>query len=570
MDKERQKEHLKGRKRREVHGSPWHLGQYMATWTAPEEKEKNENEKKRRRLCSCKRQNRTFFVVMSFGILFLLTLLHLMLPPLGEDRVKLVWQPALDASVLNRTKQEFLVFKENQSLPTFGITGGRYDKKTGKKSDCNTRLVKFCNGMCSKHGSSPPEELKSPGLLQLRGNLSEDSQCFLWYTNAIWTRPTAGRAGLMLSRLGAGVDNKAYFAQAVSEYVERNGCKYFQFTPPTLDLGEQHGCFAFFYNNARYATSPQALWFLKKSKGSTGCPRSGGLASLEVPDMWTIKGHKFDHRIYVLVPSMEPWTIFFRPGHLRFSVFNHTNATRTRAKKLVFLNDSDNSAAETDPYLATHVTNPRFGLAHTNKSQEVLRPVETLRSALEEELGVTRGRQAWRKLSLSVRNAALSAIFSVRYRSWGQNSPWGYLFMAMDVAYDRHQNAFVLDLNSGPSFYHGSEWPEWYVQDRSAMIREAADIIQELAFRKLVSQQETSLNPLNLTAMPLKTAKSWEMLFAEGGGWRHEGRDGLIKEGGCVSLSYQDAQPRQRQKQVEELKVRSLPAEILCSSFCRN
>ena len=27
---------------------------------------------------------------------------------------------------------------------------------------------------------------------------------------------------------GAGVDNKAYFAQAVSEYVERNGCKYFQ------------------------------------------------------------------------------------------------------------------------------------------------------------------------------------------------------------------------------------------------------------------------------------------------------------------------------------------------------
>ena len=95
MDKERQKVHLKGRKRREVHGSSWHLGQYMATWTAPEEKEKNENEKKRRRLCSCKRQNRTFFVVMSFGILVLLTLFHLMLPPLGEERVKLVWQPAL-------------------------------------------------------------------------------------------------------------------------------------------------------------------------------------------------------------------------------------------------------------------------------------------------------------------------------------------------------------------------------------------------------------------------------------------------------------------------------------------
>ena len=48
----------------------------------------------------------------------------------------------------------------------------------------------------------------------------------------------------------------------------------------------------------------------------------------------------------------------------------------------------------------------------------------------------------------------------------------------MDVASDADQNAHVLDLNSGPSFYHHHEWPQWFVEERSAMIREAADIVQ--------------------------------------------------------------------------------------------
>eukprot|EP00960_Hanusia_phi_P036266 752236-Hanusia_phi.AAC.2 len=277
------------------------------------------------------------------------------------------------------------------------------------------------------------------------------------------------------------------------------------------------------------------------------CPRSGGLVSLEVPELWTVQGNKFDHRVYVLVPSMDPWTIFFHHGHLRFSVFNHTVAHP------VFLNNSNHATAvpETDP----HVTTPRSGLAHTNHSQDVLKPLSMLRTAAEEEFGEARGQRMWRKMTLSARNAALSAMFSIRHRKWGQSSAWGHLFMAVDVAYDRHGNAFVLDLNSGPSFYPGNQSQGWFAEDRSTMIREATDIIQEIAFRKLVSHQEAKLNPLNLTAMPLKTPKTWEMLFAEGGGWRHEGRNGLIKEGGCVSVSYENVQAP-HSKVIEELKVR--------------
>ena len=36
----------------------------------------------------------------------------------------------------------------------------------------------------------------------------------------------------------------------------------------------------------------------------------------------------------------------------------------------------------------------------------------------------------------------------------GCRTRWGYAFMAMDLAMDRRGNAFVLDVNSGPSYYH--------------------------------------------------------------------------------------------------------------------
>lgn len=35
------------------------------------------------------------------------------------------------------------------------------------------------------------------------------------------------------------------------------------------------------------------------------CPLKGGIASLEVPDLYTIGNKKFDNRIFVLVPSIK-------------------------------------------------------------------------------------------------------------------------------------------------------------------------------------------------------------------------------------------------------------------------
>jgi hypothetical protein len=59
------------------------------------------------------------------------------------------------------------------------------------------------------------------------------------------------------------------------------------------------------------------------------------------------------------------------------------------------------------------------------------------------------------------------------------------MWLAMDVVYDDKYNAFVVDVNSGPSFYHEHKWPSWFVKERSALVREAIDYIQEAAFLKV-------------------------------------------------------------------------------------
>ena len=52
-----------------------------------------------------------------------------------------------------------------------------------------------------------------------------------------------------------------------------------------------------------------------------------------------------------------------------------------------------------------------------------------------------------------------------------------WALLAVDVAYDTAQNAYVLDINSGPA-PSGVQHPAWYLHDRSATIREAVDILQ--------------------------------------------------------------------------------------------
>jgi len=49
----------------------------------------------------------------------------------------------------------------------------------------------------------------------------------------------------------------------------------------------------------------------------------------------------------------------------------------------------------------------------------------------------------------------------------------------LQVVYDRNLNAHVVDLNSGPSFYHAEKdkpWPPWFLSERSQLLRAEQDV----------------------------------------------------------------------------------------------
>jgi hypothetical protein len=201
-------------------------------------------------------------------------------------------------------------------------------------------------------------------------------------------------------------------------------------------------------------------------------------------------------------------------------------------------------------------------MAHTRDANDVIKPVTFLRDALLVEYGAAEAELRWVRYQNSIRNAVLMVMHAVRDRHWGNNKEWAYLFLAMDVASDRQQNAHVLDLNSGPSFYHGHEWPEWFVKERSAMIREAADIVQEVAFRKMVRVQRSpsTLSPSSLNdttrpqtlyrdlhdvmSEPLTNLGGWDEIYREDFfGQPLPQREGLLKRNACAT-KHRDKAPQ--------------------------
>jgi len=467
-------------------------------------------------------------------------------------------------------------------------------------------------------------ELLKPGLLGPRQELEHVSQCFLWYTNAIFSRLTGGAEGIQIPRLGPGIDNKAFFIHALQHYETHLKCKPNQMWPPTLELNNSANCKAFYYENSRFAPAPNSLWFLKGEKGSTGrhitlarrheietdaargldgCPRSGAIASLEVPNIWTINGRKWDNRIYVLVPSIQPLVVLFRAGHLRFSVLNYTRDHRPGLFADAGARPGEAGGAagagaaahppggglggslggagkggkargawHADEEISRHVTNPRFGMSFTRDANDVIKPVDYLREVLVREYGPSEGDTRYRRYQKSVRNAAQVVIHAIRDRDWGKNVGWGFLFVAMDVAADLDQNAFVLDLNSGPSFYHKETWPPWFVSERSSMIRSAFDVVQEVAHRKktmhdrLAEGQGRNATISNYKAMdargdrrdsekgrggvgeshedlmkrPLETNGAWDVLYREDSKFEPMTPqvEGILPRGACVELHH--------------------------------
>ena len=289
---------------------------------------------------------------------------------------------------------------------------------------------------------------------------------------------------------------------------------------------------------AQSSRAEKKAWERNPRHPSRLCPNEAhaSVASLSVQQPWLIDGYKFDNRIYVLVASVTPLIVLFHSGHLRFSQVKYQDhdprpesadapfkgqearggkgkegdvgsgggggvgegITRdeqgrkewlrgVKAAGWVLEGDAD---IEKDKLMGMHVTNPRFGLAHTNDTRRVIRPIQDLWRDLLRQHDEARARPMWKRLQTSVRNAALQAVYASRpvWFGHGGYTAWGYALLAMDVAFDQQMNAYILDVNSGPSFYHilpPNNWPKWFGELRSATIREAYDILQEVASRKI-------------------------------------------------------------------------------------
>ena len=63
---------------------------------------------------------------------------------------------------------------------------------------------------------------------------------------------------------------------------------------------------------------------------------------------------------------------------------------------------------------------------------------------------------------------------------------------ARALKHDEYLRRLIL---AGPSFYHEHAFPPWFLLQRSAIVREALDVVQEMAFYKVAQKNATQRLP---------------------------------------------------------------------------
>ena len=136
------------------------------------------------------------------------------------------WNAQSDDEVLQTMVDDVRRFisSKGASGPTFGISRGHYSRASPQslfklKNSCFQAVNSADPNFLPFNATNPPPALLLPGLLSARPHLSEISQCFLFYSEKLWTRATGGMKGAPLSRLG-GVDDKELFVDSIKKYKE--------------------------------------------------------------------------------------------------------------------------------------------------------------------------------------------------------------------------------------------------------------------------------------------------------------------------------------------------------------
>ena len=219
---------------------------------------------------------------------------------------------------------------------------------------------------------------------------------------------------------------KEKWAGHIIRYDKRNGCQPAQVSPEAIDLSIAAECKMF--AERKPSRKRNKWWFVKSPHGTGGkgidirttlevkaslsCRDAKAtplLLSQYVTPVWTIRGRKWDVRVYLLIVSTNPLVAMWRPGYLQSSMEQFYIKSK-------------------DP--AVHITNPHFSQGKTKDWGEFLWHFEqTLLEDLQRQShpNAFAGLLRYKKLLGNMHSVILQWLYAVR-KIWRRKPVWALEF----------------------------------------------------------------------------------------------------------------------------------------------